>query len=93
MLHTHEMGAHAVLVMHNLTVAEAFFRGIRAVLQLSNDGATDFEREVRRFCQVHSRDTWDILEEAHRSWLRVDKERGKGRLSREVGETKPNNAS
>ena len=33
LLHTHEMSAHALLVMHNLTVMDAFMCGVRAVLE------------------------------------------------------------
>lgn len=33
LLHTHEMSAHALLVMHNLTVMNAFMSGVRDVLE------------------------------------------------------------
>ena len=34
LLHTHEMSAHALLVMHNLEVLDRFFEGIRGVLSI-----------------------------------------------------------
>ncbi|KAF8523658.1 hypothetical protein JB92DRAFT_3094001 [Gautieria morchelliformis] len=37
LLHTHEMSAHALLVMHNLTVMDAFMCEVRAVLQRDHD--------------------------------------------------------
>jgi len=38
-IHTHEMSSHALLVMNNLSVVEAFFEGVREVLDGS--GHTD----------------------------------------------------
>lgn len=37
LLHTHEMSAHALLVMHNLTVMDAFMSGVRSVLEKEQD--------------------------------------------------------
>jgi queuine/archaeosine tRNA-ribosyltransferase len=81
LLHTHEMSSHTLLVMHNLTVMDAFFTGVRDILR-RRDGAVMFREEVVRF-----RSTYDenmvVLEEARREWAMVERARGKGRLHRE----------
>jgi Queuine tRNA-ribosyltransferase len=40
LLHTHEMSAHTLLVMHNLTVMDAFMCGVRAVLQRDHESSS-----------------------------------------------------
>jgi len=47
LLHTHEMSAHALLTMHNLSVVDRFFADIRDVL--GRDGVDKFAEEVQRF--------------------------------------------
>ncbi|KAJ7188465.1 tRNA-guanine(15) transglycosylase-like protein [Mycena filopes] len=79
LLHTHEMSAHALLVMHNLAVLDAFFAGVRGVI----DGGHDFNGEVERFAdefdEAHS---VILLSEARTMWKDVDMARGKGRMTR-----------
>ncbi|KAF5319104.1 hypothetical protein D9611_014110 [Ephemerocybe angulata] len=79
LLHTHEMGAHALLAMHNLAVLEAFFEGVRSVLASS---PSTFEDEVARFAETYDEE-FGVLKEAGDMWLGVEKARGKGRLARE----------
>ncbi|KIJ33538.1 hypothetical protein M422DRAFT_35452 [Sphaerobolus stellatus SS14] len=79
LLHTHEMSAHAFLAMHNFAVLDAFFAGIREVIERDPDS---FENEVKRFFAVYD-STFELLDEAKRSYHEVDKARGKGRLARE----------
>jgi queuine tRNA-ribosyltransferase len=85
LLHTHEMAAHAWLVMHNLAVLDAFLGGVRRVLREDRDG---FTREVARFDRVYDEGVCDggeggLFEEARRCWKEVELARGKGRLARE----------
>ena len=47
LLHTHEMSAHALLTMHNLSVVDRFFADIRDVLEI--DGVDKLTEEVQRF--------------------------------------------
>ncbi|TFK18675.1 hypothetical protein FA15DRAFT_760512 [Coprinopsis marcescibilis] len=89
LLHTHEMGAHAFLVSHNIAVLEAFLRGVRGVLSRIGGGdvtptstPTAFEEEVEKFLRVYER-PGALLGEAEKSWREVDLARGKGRLARE----------
>lgn len=81
LLHTHEMSSHSLLAMHNLSVVDAFFSGIRKMLGDPN-GKDKFEEEVDRFCATYDEDM-TILHEAEKDWNRVELERGKGRLARE----------
>jgi hypothetical protein len=51
LLQTHEMSAHTLLAMHNLTVLDRFFGGVREVLGVlgsspSASGATPAEAEI-----------------------------------------------
>jgi queuine/archaeosine tRNA-ribosyltransferase len=79
LLHTHEMSAHTLLVMHNLTVLDEFFAGVRrTVLQ----GEKAFGAAVEEFC-THYDENLAVFEEARIMWDMVDKARGKGRLGRE----------
>lgn len=84
LLHTHEMSAHSLLVVHNLAVLDAFFAGVRRVLGgLGSDLDIDtFAREVDRFEAEYDGDI-AIFDEARARWLEVDRARGKGRLARE----------
>ncbi|KAI0822619.1 tRNA-guanine(15) transglycosylase-like protein [Trametes gibbosa] len=81
LLHTHEMSAHALLAMHNISVFSAFLAGIRSVLA-RDDPEADFAREVSRFEETYDEELglWD---EAEVMWLKVERARGKGRLARE----------
>ena len=80
LLHTHEMSAHALLVMHNLQVLSAFFAGIRHVLDSSN--SEQWTKEVDRFTKMYD-ESLDVFDTARLSWKEVDLARGKGRLVRE----------
>lgn len=75
------MSAHALLAMHNLSVLDAFFAGVRSVLG-GVDGRTEFVREVGRFGDVYE-GGMVLFEEARMNWADVDRARGKGRLARE----------
>ena len=79
LLQTHEMSAHSLLVMHNLTVLDAFFAGVRDAIQKEEHF---FEREVERFIQTYD-ENMTLFEEAAVNWRDVDLARGKGRLARE----------
>lgn len=86
LLHTHEMVAHAWLVMHNLTVLDAFLGGVRRVLK--EEGREGFVREMERFEGVYDEGMCGgpeegLFEEARRCWREVELVRGKGRLRRE----------
>ena len=47
LLHTHEMSAHALLTVHNLSVVDRFFADIRNVLE--RDGVDKYIEEVQKF--------------------------------------------
>ncbi|KAL1947553.1 hypothetical protein VTO73DRAFT_13277 [Trametes versicolor] len=81
LLHTHEMSAHGLLAMHNISVFAVFLAGIRSVLARDAPGA-EFAREVARFEEAYDEELglWD---EAEEMWLLVERARGKGRLARE----------
>ena len=81
LLHTHEMSSHSLLMMHNLSVMDAFFAGVRTVLSDPN-GANIFAVEVERFQTTYD-ETLAVLKDAHTTWSKVERERGKGRLARE----------
>ena len=97
LLHTHEMSAHALLVMHNLTVVEAFFEGIREVLRGSVDAVLpDVEHDSidgteKKYDWIHEVDLFNaaydgslrVVDDAMEMWKDVDLARGKGRLGRE----------
>lgn len=80
LLHTHEMSAHTLLVMHNLHVLDAFFAGVREALE--GGGAADFGQQVDRFSEVYDEDMV-LFDEAKGDWAKVEMARGKGRLARE----------
>ncbi|KAI0342561.1 tRNA-guanine transglycosylase [Trametopsis cervina] len=81
LLHTHEMSSHTLLAMHNLSVMDAFFTGVRDVLSTPN-GFASFDGEVARFCALYD-ESMAILDEAKAEWAAVERARGKGRLKRE----------
>ena len=85
LLHTHEMSAHTLLVMHNLAVLSHFFEGIRGVIESLSSGQRPeggWAEEVQKF-----HDTYDmgrgLFVQAKKRWREVDLARGKGRLARE----------
>ena len=90
LLHTHEMGAHSFLVMHNLEVLEKFFEGVRGVIEgsesaarsSSSKGMTLWDEEVKTFAQAYDEPA-ALFGRARESWRKVDLARGKGRLARE----------
>ena len=82
LLHTHEMSAHALLVMHNLAVLDAFFAGVRGLI---SDAPEKWEAEVLKFGEQYD-ETIVIFERARASWKKVELARGKGRLAREKKE-------
>ncbi|KAH9842883.1 tRNA-guanine(15) transglycosylase-like protein [Rhodofomes roseus] len=80
LLHTHEMSAHSLLVMHNLSVLDAFFVGIRSVLE--HAGTEEFNRQVDLFLETYDEEMV-LFDEAKVDWVQVEMARGKGRLARE----------
>jgi len=54
LLHTHEMSAHALLTVHNLSVVDRFFADIRDVLE--GDGIDKFTEEVQKFRDWYDND-------------------------------------
>lgn len=79
------MSAHSLLVMHNLSVLDAFFSGIRNVL--SREGTAKFEKEMERFIEVYDEST-SAFDLARKNWTEVGMARGKGRLAREKEKAK-----
>jgi queuine tRNA-ribosyltransferase len=79
LLHTHEMSAHSLLAMHNITVMDAFMRGVRSVLQHEPGRFAD---EVMRFQETYD-GSLKFLEEAKLCCAEVNLARGKGRMARE----------
>lgn len=80
LLHTHEMSAHALLAMHNLSILDAFFAGVRSVI--TSEDTTRFGEEVDRFMQQYD-EGMGVFEMAKGRWKDVDIARGKGRMARE----------
>ena len=76
------MSAHALLVMHNLAVLDAFFAGVRGLI---SDAPEKWEAEVLKFGEQYD-ETIVIFERARASWKKVELARGKGRLAREKKE-------
>ncbi|KAJ3809990.1 tRNA-guanine(15) transglycosylase-like protein [Lentinula lateritia] len=98
LLHTHEMSAHSLLVMHNITVMDAFFAGIRGLI--SHNNASIFEAEIRRFFDTYMEDIDDmsrmetsVFERAEKAWGEVELLRGKGRIARETERVKAESAA
>ena len=81
LLQTHEMSAHTLLVMHNIQVLDAFFAGVRHLLE-SPDRESLFAVEVANFVSFYDEGAM-LLAEATTDWKVVDTARGKGRLARE----------
>lgn len=88
LVHTHEMSAHSLLVIHNLSVLESFFSSIRSVL--ANQDREEWEREVKRFMEVYD-ERLEVFDEARDMWREVDLARGKGRLAREKVKSREKN--
>lgn len=90
LLHTHEMSAHSLLVMHNLGVLDTFFASIRRIIQRDMEAQIkgseveggEWEEEVRRFEEYYD-ESLVVFEEARVMWRDVDLARGRGRLKRE----------
>ncbi|KAF8340490.1 tRNA-guanine(15) transglycosylase-like protein [Cantharellus anzutake] len=87
LLHTHEMSAHTLLALHNLSVLDLFFVGIRDVLGEDETIGDRFIAEVERFKEIYDEEGWygpnGILEAGRTAWRNVDLARGKGRFKRE----------
>lgn len=81
LLHTHEMGAYALLHLHNLAVMDRFFEGIRSYMSQNAD-SIDFTKEVLRFYETYDL-PGPLFDEARRRWKEVEDARGKGSLKRE----------
>ncbi|KAI0267388.1 tRNA-guanine(15) transglycosylase-like protein [Gloeopeniophorella convolvens] len=79
LLHTHEMSAHTLLVLHNLAVLDMFFAAIRRVLAEQPDKLLE---EVAQFELVYD-NRLGVFAEARKIWTEVSLARGKGRLARE----------
>jgi len=90
------MSAHALLVMHNLTVVEAFFEGIREVLRgsghailldVDHDSIDGTEKKYDWIHEVDLYAAYDgslrVVDDATGMWKDVDLAREKGRLGRE----------
>ncbi|KIY66367.1 tRNA-guanine transglycosylase, partial [Cylindrobasidium torrendii FP15055 ss-10] len=86
LLHTHEMGAHALLVLHNLEVVDQFMKGVRGAIANNSFGSAlvDFETAYREdSIGVEGCEPSGVFAEAKRMWHEVDMARGRGRLARE----------
>jgi queuine tRNA-ribosyltransferase len=79
LLHTHEMSAHTLLALHNLSVFDAFLAGVRRVL---SEQPETFSQEITRFEHIYDGQL-GVLAEARKVWNEVTLARGKGRLARE----------
>jgi len=79
LLQTHEMSAHTLLALHNLSVLDTFFAGVRRVL---SDQPEAFSQEIARFEQTYD-EKLGVLAEARTDWAEVTLARGRGRLARE----------
>ncbi|SJL10067.1 uncharacterized protein ARMOST_13449 [Armillaria ostoyae] len=85
LLHTHEMSAHSLLVLHNLTVLDAFFAGVRETIRSLDSETLDLE--ISRFFQEYDEEL-TIFSESKTMWGEVEMARGKGRLTREKEKAK-----
>ncbi|CDO69005.1 hypothetical protein BN946_scf184834.g12 [Trametes cinnabarina] len=85
LLHTHEMSAHALLAMHNISVFSAFLEGIRETI--ARGGEEGFTHEVARFEEAYDEDL-ALWAAAESMWIEVERARGKGRLAREKDKQK-----
>ncbi|KIK71172.1 hypothetical protein GYMLUDRAFT_254435 [Collybiopsis luxurians FD-317 M1] len=100
LLHTHEMSAHSLLAMHNITIMDSFFAGIRTII--AQNDASLFASEMEKFFEVYAEDTdegkmqdmhLNIFEVAAKAWEEVELLRGKGRLARENEREKAESAA
>ncbi|KAJ7502767.1 tRNA-guanine(15) transglycosylase-like protein [Mycena galericulata] len=80
LLHTHEMSAHALLVLHNLAVLDAFFAGVRGVLLRGEDFGAHVDAFAARYDESLA-----VVHDARVMCKEVDVARGKGRMARERG--------
>jgi hypothetical protein len=85
LLHTHEMSAYSLLVMHNLSILDAFFASVRSAMSTSN--AEQFNDKVEKFMNVYDEEMV-LFEAAGVHWQEVEMARGKGRLAREKEKAK-----
>ncbi|KAJ3989263.1 tRNA-guanine transglycosylase [Lentinula detonsa] len=102
LLHTHEMSAHSLLAMHNITVMDAFFAGIRDLIP--QNGTSLFQAEIQRFFETYTEDTdtdnttggdesSNVFKAGEKAWAEVELLRGKGRLTRESEKAKAESAA
>ncbi|KAJ3996306.1 tRNA-guanine(15) transglycosylase-like protein [Lentinula boryana] len=102
LLHTHEMSAYSLLVMHNITVMDAFFAGIRDLIP--QNGTSLFQAEIQRFFETYVEDTdrdnttggdesSNVFKAGEKAWAEVELLRGKGRLTRESEKEKAESAA
>lgn len=82
LLHTHEMSSHSLLVMHNLSVFDAFLSGMRTILAGPDGSVARYSAEVDRFVGTYD-ETMAVFDAARKDWTAVEMARGKGRLARE----------
>jgi queuine tRNA-ribosyltransferase len=85
LLRTHEMSSHVLLQLHNLAVADQFFKNIRGILHSAGNvgnGEEKLRAEIIRFYETYEIPT-RLYQEAKSQWKEVDTSRGKGRLKRE----------
>jgi queuine tRNA-ribosyltransferase len=90
LLHTHEMSAHTLLVVHNVAVLDALLTGVRTILSGhidEHEAAAIFAREVERFEEVYD-GAMSVFHTARDNWKDVKNARGKGRLAREAQKDK-----
>jgi Queuine tRNA-ribosyltransferase len=84
LLHTHEMGAYALLHLHNLATMDRFFEDVRAFMSQKTllGGELEFTKEIVDFYETYELPD-RLFEEARRRWKEVEDARGKGSLKRE----------
>jgi queuine tRNA-ribosyltransferase len=84
LLHTHEMGAYALLHLHNLAMMDQFFENVRAFLSQNTAPGSEvkFAKEIIRFYKRYELPD-RLFAEARMRWKEVEDARGKGSLKRE----------
>jgi len=94
LLHTHEMGAYALLHLHNLAEMDRFFRDIRIFISQNTgvEAESHFTTEIIRFYERYELPE-QLFEEARRRWKEVEDARGKGSLKRDRDEMGPPHAT
>jgi queuine tRNA-ribosyltransferase len=68
--------------MHNLSVLDAFFTGIRDLIK--ERGSVGLDEEVARFVDYYD-EPLVLVDEGWKDWKDVEVARGKGRFTRERG--------